>query len=177
VAAPMRAVPTELAQRLRMIGMNQTQFAKRTGVSRQRTNRYCHGAPMPASVERALQLEELAFAVRALINTAHDRIPKSKLRVLVVAAEPRKLTPPPKPRKRSGKRSKVNWLSAKYLPVAPAKLEGDELERSETWTALASRVGVDAAAELHRKLAQRRPHRPRRQAEDGPPGGRTTEPI
>lgn len=175
----MRAAPTELAQRLRMIGMNQTQFAKRTGVSRQSTNRYCRGAPMPASVERALQLEELTFAMRGLINATYERVPKTKLRVLVAAAEPRKLTPPPKPRKRRGKRSLKNWLSAKYLPVPVASLQVDELEQPATWQQLASRIGVDEAQRLHQRLAQRRPRGPGRPADDGegPPLAKVTDPI
>lgn len=177
MAAPMRSslAPTELVLRLGMIGMNQTRFAKRAGISRQRVNCYCHGVPMPASVERALQLEELTFALRALVQAPYERVPKTKLRILVAAAEPSRLTQIPR-RKRRGKRRRTNWLSPKYLPQPVA---ADVVDEPKTWALLAERIGADAARQLHASLASQRPAQPRHSPgdDDEPPKVRIARPI
>jgi transcriptional regulator with XRE-family HTH domain len=180
VPTPMRAflAPTELAERLRSIGMNQTRFAKRAGVSRQRVNRYCHGAAMPASVERALQLEELIFQLRSLIKVTYERIPKGRLRALVAAAEPHKLAPQPKPRRKHRGTRVKNWLSPKHLPRPdPASIQDDPLPKAE-WQKLADDIGRERTDALREKLLAERPAGPRRRPSDGDElMSRVTEPI
>jgi hypothetical protein len=168
---------SEIAERLAAIDLNQGRFARRRGMSWWAVHNYQSGVvPMPATVFGLLQFEELLFGLNAVLPQLSPKA-RRLIEPLLRAASP-PVTKPKKEKKRRRLGRKRNLFSPQYLPVPVASLQGDELEQPATWQQLASRVGPDAAAELHRKLAGRRPAGPRRHPADGdPPPSRNSDPI
>ena len=169
----------DFLRRLNSIGLGQRTFARRAGISYQQVHRYVSGKlPVPAFIHRLLLGEEMLRAATLLTRTEKTRrVSKLELRSIIKSmSEP--ITTKPQKRKEKPHKFKRNFLSPRYLLVPPPPPPTDELDRAETWAALASRIGPDAAAELHRKLAARRPAGPRRHPADGdPPPSRNSDPI
>jgi hypothetical protein len=171
---------SELRKRLTAIGYSQKTFARHAGLSLRHVHRIVVGElPVPSFVHRLLLCAEAMHALSLLAKSDAERVSKRRMQAIVEAThECITATPPPEWKRKAQKHKRTrNLLSAKHLPQPdPALIP--EIDREETWTALASRIGPDAAAELHRKLAARRPRslgRPSGDAEA--PIARTTDPI
>jgi hypothetical protein len=169
---------SEFACRLAAIKLDQSKFARRSGLSWHQVHRYCSGkVALPASVDRLLKCEELIYGLNALIvkaGTHGDRIGKRMIVALVRAASAPLPEGKPKHQAKHRKRKK-NLLAPRYLPPPPP---ADELEKPETWTVLAQRIGQDEAQRLHQRLMQRRPRGPGGRAGDGEaPIARVSDPI
>jgi hypothetical protein len=167
----------EARDRLKATGMSHARFAHSVGYSLDAVREHLSHSTeerIPWWLERALIYEEAWHAIDLLIAAPGKRA--SKYVLMAIRAKTKIGTKPPK--RRTAKRGprRRNLLAPRFLRPAPPV---DELERAETWTALASRVGVDEARRLHAKLSARRPPtlgRPSRDAEDEPKS-RTTDPI
>jgi hypothetical protein len=165
---PSLITATEFARRLAEINLDQSKFARRSGLSWDAVHEYRDAkARLPACVVRCLQFEEALYALGKLAQTDAERVGKRRMvEILRRAAEPITSTQkPPKKRVRAGRRR--NYLAPRYLKLPPAQ-PSDPLEQPATWQQLAARIGEDEAKRLHDRLAQRRPPQPRRHRDEAP---------
>ena len=168
----------QLRKRLAAIGYSQMGFARYAGLSARHIRRIVSGETVPAFIHRLLLCEEALFALKRLSQTDAERVGKrAMLRIIEAMQEPIRAVPPAKRRGKSYPKRR-NLLSKRFLPTPSIDLQIDEVDRPETWTVLASRIGQDEAQKLHQRLMARRPRslgRPSGEAEA--PIARTTDPI
>jgi hypothetical protein len=133
----------EFVVRLAAARLNQTTFAKRSGMSWRQTHEYTLADDVPARVMRLLQFEEMVHQLTVLADmSSGNRVTKAAIRRLL-----RGIEPPPKKRRRSGRKA----------GISPQKLNKPKRDPASFWKSLGqSRARADVPrSAVEREISSR----------------------